>query len=183
MTMSMEHDEGLRQAFRFCPRCSTPEPRIKRDRELQCPHCGLRFFFNTAAAAGAFVFVNGQLLLCVRAHEPGKGLLDVPGGFIEFDESVEEGLRREIAEELSIEVSGLRYLTSAPNDYRYAGIPYKTADMFFVCEALNGERLRAADDVAEVVLVDPLQVNPDQFAFASTRRAFDALLEMLKKQA
>jgi ADP-ribose pyrophosphatase YjhB (NUDIX family) len=119
----------------------------------------------------------------VRAHEPGKGLLDVPGGFIEFDESVEEGLRREIAEELSIEVSGLRYLTSAPNDYRYAGIPYKTADMFFVCEALNGERLRAADDVAEVVLVDPLQVNQDQFAFASTRRAFDALLKMLKKDA
>jgi hypothetical protein len=55
--------------------------------------------------------------------------------------------------------------------------------MFFVCEALNGERLRAADDVAEVVLVDPLQVNQDQFAFASTRRAFDALLKMLKKDA
>ncbi len=183
MTLSMEDPEGLRQAFRFCPRCSTPGPRIKQDRELHCPHCGLRFFFNTAAAAGAFVFVGDQLLLCVRAHEPGKGLLDVPGGFIEFDESVEEGLRREIAEELSIEVSGLRYFTSAPNDYRYAGIPYKTADLFFVCEALNGERLRAADDVAEVVLVDPLQVKQDQFAFASTRNAFDALLKMLKKEA
>jgi hypothetical protein len=95
---------------------------------------------------------------------------------------VEDGLRREIAEELSIEVSELRYLMSAPNDYRYAGIPYKTADLFFVCESLDRERLQAADDVAEVVLVDPLQVNPDQFAFASTRRAFDALLEMLKKK-
>jgi len=183
MTVPMEDPEGLRQAFRFCPRCAKAAPRIERDRELQCPHCGLRFFFNTAAAAGAFVFVGDQLLLCVRAHEPGKGLLDVPGGFIEFDESVEEGLRREIAEELSIEVSGLRYLTSAPNDYRYAGIPYKTADLFFVCEAVNGGRLRAADDVAEVVLVDPLQVNPDQFAFASTRGAFMVLLETLETRA
>jgi len=180
MTVSMDDHEGLRQAFRFCPRCATAAPRIKRDRELQCPHCGLRFFFNTAAAAGAFVFVGSQLLLCVRAHEPGKGLLDVPGGFIEFDESVEEGLRREIAEELSIEVSGLRYLMSAPNDYRYAGIPYKTADLFFLCEAVNGEGWRAADDVAEVLLIDPSQVNPDQFAFASTRRAFKTLLGTLK---
>jgi len=183
MAVTMEGPEGLRDAFRFCPHCATEAPRIERERQLECSQCGLRFFFNTAAAAGAFVFVDDQLLLCVRAHDPGKGLLDVPGGFIEFDESVEEGLRREIAEELSIEVSRLRYLTSAPNDYRYAGIPYRTADLFFVCEALNSERLRAADDVAEILLVDLLDVNPEQFAFASTRKAFKALLEMLETQA
>ncbi len=174
--------EELSHIFRFCPRCAAEWPQIQRDRQLLCPSCGLSFFFNTAAAAGAFVFAGDRLVLCVRAQEPGKGLLDVPGGFIEFDESVEEGLRREILEELSIEVSDLRYLTSAPNDYRYAGIPYKTADMFFVCEALNGDPLRAADDVAEIVRVDPCDVNPDQFAFASTRRAFLVLLEAMQKQ-
>ncbi len=183
MTEPVKEPQGLRQTFRYCPCCASPEPSIEGNRQLRCSHCGLRFFFNTATAAGAFVFVNDQLLLCVRADEPGKGLWDVPGGFIEFDESVEDGLRREIAEELSVEVSDLRYLMSAPNDYHYAGIPYKTADMFFVCELVDREKLRAADDVAEAVLVDPYQLNPDQFAFASTRRAFEVLLETLKKRA
>lgn len=183
MIEKRSHSVDLSQTFRFCPRCAAPGPEIRRGRQLTCPRCGLQFFFNTAAAAGAFVFVEGQLLLCVRAHEPGQGMLDVPGGFIEFDESVEEGLRREIAEELSIEVSDLRYLMSAPNDYHYAGIPYKTADMFFVCKGEDRGVLFAADDVAEVVRVNPFQVNPEQFAFDSTRTAFKALLETLSVKA
>jgi NADH pyrophosphatase NudC (nudix superfamily) len=78
MTETMSDCESLSHAFRFCPRCATAGPRIERDRQLRCTHCGLRFFFNTAAAAGAFVFFDDQLLLCVRADEPGKGLVDVP---------------------------------------------------------------------------------------------------------
>lgn len=166
----------LENVFRYCPRCGAPEPGILAGRQLRCPACGLRFFFNTAAAAGAFIYHGEKLILCVRAHEPGKGLLDVPGGFIEFDETIEEGLRREIAEELHIEVGGFRYLMSAPNDYAYAGIPYKTADVFFVCEALSLETLRPADEVAEIRLTDPHAVDVRQFAFASTRRAFTDLL-------
>jgi len=90
----------------------------------------ISFLFNVAAAAGAFIIRDRQLVLCVRGKDPGIGQLDVPGGFIEFDESLEEGLRREILEELGIEVGELSYLASAPNDYRFAGVPYKTSDVF-----------------------------------------------------
>lgn len=166
----------LDSVFRYCPRCGAPDPGILAGRQLHCLACGLRFFFNTAAAAGAFIYHGEKLILCVRAHEPGKGLLDVPGGFIEFDETIEDGLRREIAEELHIEVGGFRYLMSAPNDYVYAGVPYKTADVFFVCAACRIETLRPADDVAEIRLIEPHAVDASLFAFASTRRAFTALL-------
>lgn len=171
----------LESSFRFCPCCGQPGPTILRRRELRCGACGLQFFFNTAAAAGAFVFAGAELLLCVRSRDPGQGLLDVPGGFIEYDESIEEGLRREIAEELSIEVTQFHYLTSAPNDYCYAGIPYKTADVFFTCVAINPEALRPADDVAAILRVDPGAVELDSFAFASTRRAFAELLTTLNR--
>lgn len=172
----------LESSFRFCPRCGRPGPEIHHRRELRCGACGLRFFFNTAAAAGAFVFAGTELLLCVRSHDPGQGLLDVPGGFIEYDESIEEGLRREIAEELSIEVTAFRYLTSAPNDYCYAGIPYKTADIFYTCAAINPGALRPADDVAAILRVEPGAVDLDSFAFASTRRAFSKLLCRLNRE-
>lgn len=169
----------LRQAFRFCPRCARPEPDLIAERQLQCPDCGLRFFFNTAAAVGAFVFVGEQLILCERAKDPGKGLLGVPGGFIDFDESIEDGLRREIQEELNIEVTALRYLTSCPNTYLYADVLYKTADLYYVCQAANPDALRPADDVADCFLIHPDAVDPAQFAFDSARRAFSRLRETL----
>lgn len=166
----------LEDSFRYCPRCGEPGPALRAARELSCKECGLRFFFNAAAAAAAFIFFEGHLLLCVRAHDPGQGLLDLPGGFVEFGETVEEGLRREILEELNIEVTGLRYFMSAPNDYAFAGVPYKTADLFFQCEAWSLEGLRPADDAGEIRLIEPRRVDIGQLAFASAQRAFHALL-------
>lgn len=172
---------GPASQFRYCPRCAAEGPRIERGRSLRCGACGFLFFFNSATAAGAFVYHRGELVLCVRGKEPAKGMLDVPGGFIEFDETVEDGLRREIYEELHIEVSDFRYLLSAPNNYTYAEVPYKTTDMFFVCEASRIEGIRAADDVADYVLVDPDTLDPERLAFVSTQRAFLALRNEIRK--
>jgi ADP-ribose pyrophosphatase YjhB (NUDIX family) len=179
MKQLIEDQGGLLDAFRFCPRCAFPRPRIEHNRQLRCDACGLRFFFNTAAAAAAFILAGEELMLCVRAHEPGQGLWDVPGGFIEFDETIEDGLRREIREELNIELAELHYLTSAPNDYLFAEIPYKTADMFFVGVASNPDDAQPADDVADIVRIHPQSVDPARFAFESTRRAFAVLLQRL----
>ena len=38
--------KALKSVFAFCPRCSVAEPRIRSEREVVCPSCGLRFFFN-----------------------------------------------------------------------------------------------------------------------------------------
>lgn len=64
---------------------------------------------------------------------PGCGV-----GFIEFDESVEEVLRREIRKELGVEIQDLR-ISQFPDDYLYAEIPHKTADLFFVDAVANPE--------------------------------------------
>jgi ADP-ribose pyrophosphatase YjhB (NUDIX family) len=173
--------QGPAGLFRYCPRCGSEGPRIQANRSLRCGRCGFLFFFNSGAAGAAFVFHRGRLILCVRAKDPGKGMLDAPGGFVEFGESVEEGLRREILEELHIEVSDFRYLASASNDYCYAGVPYKTTDLFFVCEAKSLDGIRPADDVADYVLMAPGEVDPARLAFESTRTAFAALLDWMKK--
>lgn len=163
--------------FRYCPRCGKEGPDISSNRSLRCRHCDFLLFFNSATAAGAFIFHRDQLILCVRSKEPGKGLLDVAGGFLEFDESAEEGLRREILEELNLEATGFHYLASAPNDYLYAGVLYKTTDLFFTCEVPDISRIRPADDVADFLVVAAEALDPARLAFPSTRNAFRALLE------
>lgn len=178
----MASEYGIQEHFRFCPTCGQAEPLILGGRELNCPHCGFRFFFNIAAAAGAFVIRDRQLILCVRGKDPGQGMLDVPGGFIEFNETLEQGLRREIQEELGIAVGELSYLASAPNDYRFAKVPYKTADVFFRTTASPDVVLDPQDDVAGYQLFDPLRVNPTEFAFESTRQAYLRLVSVLQQE-
>lgn len=170
----------MRELFRFCPRCAESKPDIRADREMICSRCGFRFFFNVAAAAGAFIFIDSSLLLCVRAKDPGRGLLDVPGGFLEFDESIEQGLEREIREELGVEVQGLMYLTSAANRYRFQGVEYRTSDAFFTATITTDVDIKPQDDVSDFRLYDPFLVDPAEFAFESTRQGFQVLLERLR---
>jgi ADP-ribose pyrophosphatase YjhB (NUDIX family) len=170
----------MRELFRYCPRCAESKPHIRADREMICGHCGFRFFFNVAAAAGAFIFIGSSLLLCIRGKDPGQGLLDVPGGFLEFDESIEEGLEREIREELGVEVQGLKYLTSAANRYRFQGVEYRTSDAFFTATVTTDVDIKPQDDVSDFRLLDPFSVDPAEFAFESTRQGFRVLLERLR---
>jgi 8-oxo-dGTP diphosphatase len=60
------------------------------------------------AVSGA-IFRDGKVLLVRRARSPGKGLYSLPGGRVEFGESLHAALHREVDEEtgLKIEILGL----------------------------------------------------------------------------
>lgn len=59
-------------------------------------------------AASASIFRDGRLLLIRRAREPGRGRYSLPGGRVEFGESLEHAVHREVAEEtgLTIDIVG-----------------------------------------------------------------------------
>ncbi|MET0905615.1 MAG: NUDIX domain-containing protein [Bradyrhizobiaceae bacterium] len=60
-------------------------------------------------ATSAAIFRDGKVLLVRRARSPGKGLYSLPGGRVEFGESLAEALAREVMEETSlvIDIVGL----------------------------------------------------------------------------
>lgn len=66
--------------------------------------------------------IQEQVLISVRGIQGGKGLnappvLELPGGFLEIDEDLEEGVRREVREEIGVGISQLEYLYSFPGKY------------------------------------------------------------------
>ena len=60
-------------------------------------------------AVSAAIFRDGKVLLVRRARSPGRGFYSLPGGRVEFGESLHPALHREVREEtgLEIEIVGL----------------------------------------------------------------------------
>lgn len=74
-------------------------------------------------ATSAAIFRDGKVLLVRRARSPGKGFYSLPGGRVEFGESLAAALAREVMEEtgLTIDIVGLSgFREVLPND-RVAG--------------------------------------------------------------
>jgi 8-oxo-dGTP diphosphatase len=60
-------------------------------------------------AVSAAIFRNGKILLVRRAQSPAKGFYSLPGGRVEFGETLHAALDREVGEEtgLKMEIAGL----------------------------------------------------------------------------
>jgi ADP-ribose pyrophosphatase YjhB (NUDIX family) len=165
------------ELFRFCPRCGAARHADNHNKSpLRCGGCSFSFYFNPTVAAAAFVFdAAGRVLLIRRAKEPSINKLAVPGGFIDFGESAEDGLRREVREEVGIEIDRLRFLVSFPNLYPYAGVTYPVVDLYFTALAVNPEVARPLDAVLGIEWRLPGEVPDAEVAFESLRVALATL--------
>lgn len=67
-----------------------------------CPQCGR--YSNRGLAVDAIIVRDGQVLLIERKNDPYKGHWATPGGFVDFDETVEQALAREVKEETGLTV-------------------------------------------------------------------------------
>jgi 8-oxo-dGTP diphosphatase len=103
---------------------------------------------------GALIFENGKILLVERGKEPLKGYWSIPGGIVETGEKLEEGIRREVAEETGLDVEPYsvfeifeRIIPDAEGkpEYHYVLIDY-------LCRRVSGEPV-AASDVSQVAWV------------------------------
>ena len=162
----------MNSAFQYCPKCgqktlSSPEPKL-----IECSNCDFRFYRNPAVATAVIIAdASGKVLLTRRSKDPAKGKLGMPGGFVDFGETAEDGLRREVQEEICLDLEQLEFLTSWPNQYFYQGIMYPTVDFFFTARVPSFEKAQAASEIDELVIRDPKEVAPDELAFDSMRHA------------
>ena len=161
------------EVFRFCPKCGSSDFKIHNALSRHCANCGFTYYQNPRASTAAFILNGkGELLVARRAKEPAKGTLDLPGGFVDMYETVEDGMRREIKEETGLEVTDIQYLYSSPNVYEYSGMGIHTLDMDFLVR-VHGDvpPIKAADDAAEALWISIKHVNPAEFGLTSIRNA------------
>ena len=155
--------------FHFCPRCSSPAIDVHLKNAIRCTACGYIYFHNVAAAVAAIIEIEGKILLLRRAHEPKIGYLDLPGGFVDYKESLDEALAREVMEETNLAITDIRYFGSFANTYYYKEVTYFTADAVFLCRPVDPGALKLSDETSEFLIVNPAALNPEELAFDSAK--------------
>ncbi len=154
--------------FHHCPRCGVDQPEPPGKNPFLCQACGLTFFFNPGVAAGVFLFDESHRTLLIRREkEPRKGMLAIPGGFIDAGETAEEGLRREVREEVGLELRELTFLCTGTNQYAYREVVYPVVDLIFAATAIEPHRASALDAVAAIEWRTIDEIDPAELAFPS----------------
>jgi NADH pyrophosphatase NudC (nudix superfamily) len=166
--------------FNYCPRCGSQSLQPKENKAMLCNACGLQYFHNPAAAVAGIIEQDGQVLLIKRGRDPQKGLLNFPGGFVDYAESLEAGLAREMREELDLVVTGQHYLTSDWDMYPYREVVYPTIVTFFAIAVADLARVKAGDDAEGFSFTPVGEIDPAQLAFKSSRTALYCYLEWRK---
>ena len=75
--------------FNMCPMCGSKKIECKENRKWFCPDCGFDLYCNVATAVGVIIKDKyNNVLFEIRGKEPRKGFYAVPGGFVDFDETI-----------------------------------------------------------------------------------------------
>jgi len=93
-----------------------------------------------------------RLVTVRRGTEPFRGMLALPGGFVELGEPLEDAVVREVREETGLETRLVRFVGAFSDPKRdprghVVSIAYALAE--------TAGTLRAGSDAAEIMLVDP----------------------------
>ncbi len=158
------------EQFAYCPKCGSSAFHENNEKSKACGNCGFVYYFNPSAATVALIFnPAGELLVCRRAKDPAKGTLDLPGGFIDSNETAEEGVMREVLEETGLVVEHADYQFSLPNIYTYSGFDVHTLDLFFKCHVADTSQLLANDDAQETFFTPTDKIVLADFGLHSIR--------------
>ena len=129
-----------------------------------CDHCGFVDYQNPKIVVGSVVRHEGRILLCRRAIEPRAGFWTIPAGYLELNETPEEGARREAREEAGAELILGRLLSV------YA-VPRLSQVQLIYRARLAKPEITAGIESLEVRLFDPAEIPWDELAFPSVHWA------------
>jgi 8-oxo-dGTP diphosphatase len=131
---------------------------------LTCPSCGspVKQYRNPFPTVDIIIEIDDGIVLIERKNPPHGWAL--PGGFVDYGESLEDAARREAREETSLEIGNLQLLGCYSDPLRDARM--HTISTVFMAQGSGIPQ--AADDAAGLALFT-LEELPDRLCFDHAR--------------
>ena len=124
---------------RFCGRCGKMMVNSEQERARVCPCCNYITYPHISPAIIVAVS-DGKRLLMAKNRQGSYKPYSLIAGFVEFGESFEDTVRREVFEEVGIQVKNIRYYKSQP-------WAFSCTEMIGFLADLDGDDTLTVDDV------------------------------------
>ncbi len=131
---------------------------------IVCSSCRTVHYQNPLAVVGCLIIDNGEVLLAKRGIEPRKGYWNLPAGFMENDETVEQGAMREVEEEtgLGVSIDRLHSVFSVVH----------ANQVYLIFRASTSSRdFKLTPESTEIKFFKPNEIPWDEIAFSSNSHA------------
>ncbi|MHB8847590.1 MAG: NUDIX hydrolase [Burkholderiales bacterium] len=160
--------------MRFCGECGTEVTQIipAGDNRLRdvCPVCETIYYQNPKMVVGCLAEWEDKVLMCRRAIEPQYGKWTLPAGFMENNETTQQGALRETLEEAGAQVEILHLFT-------LYNLPHISQVYLMFRARLLSLDFAAGEESLEVKLMSEAEIPWDDIAFltieASLRQYFE----------
>lgn len=161
----------------FCSNCGSkvifselPDEHLPR---FNCPECKMIHYQNPLVIVGCVPIWEDKVMLCKRGIEPQFGLWNIPGGFMENDESVEVGAAREMFEETNGRVKILGLHTA------FTVVPVNQVHLHFLAE-MEDLNYSITPESTDIQLFRENEIPWSDIAFASSIFALRKYFEDVK---
>jgi len=161
----------------YCDQCGTALEVLNPNLEWRCPACQRNIYANPVPTIDAMLFdEDGRILIGARKNEPSKGKLNLPGGFVDMNETLEQAIARELKEELDLDAtdySKLTYVSSRVDKYNYAGKERQLIPVIMVGDIAHRD-FGPNEEVTEYFWKLPSELKPDEL---TNHTEYDHIME------
>ena len=157
--------------FKYCPKCSCLDLIMTKDKNYKCESCKFMFWQNSKPTVTAIIIRNGKVLLGKRSINPYKGYWDPPGGFLEDGEDPEQGLKREMKEELGVDIKIKKFIGVFIDKFYDQDDWYNALCLHYLCDIEKGNP-RPLEEVSELQWFS-LNNIPSRIAFKSNKNTLN----------
>ena len=165
--------------MKFCSNCGSDRIALSipaGDNRLRyvCPNCNHIHYQNPNMVVGCLATWEGKILLAKRAIEPRYGYWNLPAGFLENGEAVEDGAIRETLEETkaNVKILGIHCIYSISR--------INQIYVIFLAE-MQSSTFELTEESLDVKLFSPEEIPWQEIAFPSSVFALRKYLQDKEK--